>query len=268
MELHLESFAVRPLIDDVVHDHRAARGKERQSRSVLDCSSDLGSMQADQMRVRQALLNLVSNANKFTEKGTVTVSARRQQHDDGREWIAMAVADTGIGMTPEQIGKLFQEFAQADSSTTRKYGGTGLGLAISRRFCQMMGGDITVESELGQGSTFTLRAAGRRRCRGGRRASAALRLFIREPALGQRRPADPGHRRRSDGPRAVVGRYLEREGFRVVTGRRRPRRASVDRGSCIPLAVTLDVMMPDLDGWTVLAGDQGRSAARRHRRSS
>jgi signal transduction histidine kinase len=98
----------------------------------------------------------MSNANKFTERGTISIDARQGQKD-GRDCITIAVADTGIGMTPEQIGKLFQEFSQADASTTRKYGGTGLGLAISKRFCQMMGGDITVESEPGCGSTFTIR---------------------------------------------------------------------------------------------------------------
>ena len=102
------------------------------------------------------MLNLMSNANKFTERGTITVDARQGQKN-GRDWVTVAVADTGIGMTPEQVGKLFQEFSQADASTTRKYGGTGLGLAISRRFCQMMGGDITVESQPGRGSTFTIR---------------------------------------------------------------------------------------------------------------
>ena len=93
---------------------------------------------------------------QFTERGTISVDAHQAQ-ENGRDWITIAVADTGIGMTPEQMGKLFQEFSQADASTTRKYGGTGLGLAISRRFCQMMGGDITVESEVGRGSTFTIR---------------------------------------------------------------------------------------------------------------
>jgi signal transduction histidine kinase len=102
------------------------------------------------------LLNLASNANKFTEKGTITIIAHQEQ-ENGRDWITLSVADTGIGMTPEQMGKLFQEFSQASSTTASKYGGTGLGLAISRRFCQMMGGDITVESEPGRGSTFTIR---------------------------------------------------------------------------------------------------------------
>ena len=115
-----------------------------------------GTTHADQMRLRQALLNLMSNANKFTERGAIGIDARDGQ-ENGRDWITVSVTDTGIGMTPEQMGKLFQEFSQASSTTASKYGGTGLGLAISRRFCQMMGGDITVESEPGRGSTFTIR---------------------------------------------------------------------------------------------------------------
>jgi signal transduction histidine kinase len=102
------------------------------------------------------LLNLISNANKFTDRGTITINARRQKQN-GRDWIAIAVGDTGIGMTAEQMGRLFQEFSQAGSTTASKYGGTGLGLAISRRFCQMMGGDIAVASEPGRGSIFTIR---------------------------------------------------------------------------------------------------------------
>ena len=113
-------------------------------------------MQADQMRLRQALLNLMSNANKFTDRGTISIDVQQGQ-ENGRDWITLAVTDTGIGMTAEQIGKLFQEFSQASSSTASKYGGTGLGLVISKRFCQMMGGDITVQSEPDRGSTFTIR---------------------------------------------------------------------------------------------------------------
>ena len=113
-------------------------------------------MHADQMRLRQALLNLMSNANKFTDRGTITIDAHHGRQN-GRDWITLAVTDTGIGMSAEQMSKLFQEFAQASSSTASKYGGTGLGLVISRRFCQMMGGDITVESESARGSTFTIR---------------------------------------------------------------------------------------------------------------
>jgi signal transduction histidine kinase len=155
MELHLESFPLVPLIEDVAKTIEPMVTKNG-NRIVLDCRPELNSIHADQTRVRQALLNLASNANKFTEKGTVTIAAQPQQND-GRDWITIAVTDTGIGMTAEQMGKLFQEFSQASSSTASKYGGTGLGLAISKRFCQMMGGDITVESEPGRGSTFTIR---------------------------------------------------------------------------------------------------------------
>ena len=123
---------------------------------AVHCDTAIGTMHADQMRLRQALLNLMSNANKFTDRGTISIEARQGQ-ENGRDWITLAVADTGIGMTAEQMGKLFHEFSQASSATASKYGGTGLGLVISRRFCQMMGGDITVASEPGHGSTFTIR---------------------------------------------------------------------------------------------------------------
>jgi signal transduction histidine kinase len=155
MELQLEDFALAPLIDNVVKTIEPLAAKN-ENRVAVSCDTAIGTLHADQMRLRQALLNLMSNANKFTERGTITVDARQGQ-ENGRAWVTIAVADTGIGMTPEQMGKLFQEFSQADASTTRKYGGTGLGLAISKRFCQMMGGDITVQSEPGRGSTFTIR---------------------------------------------------------------------------------------------------------------
>ena len=155
MELQLETFPLVPVIQDVVKTIEPMAAKSGNQVSVR-CDPGLGTIHADQMRLRQALLNLMSNANKFTERGTITIAARQGQ-ENGRDWITISVADTGIGMTLEQMGKLFQEFSQADASTTRKYGGTGLGLAISKRFCQMMGGDITVESEPGHGSTFTVR---------------------------------------------------------------------------------------------------------------
>jgi signal transduction histidine kinase len=155
MELHLESFALAPLINDVVKTIEPLAAKNT-NQVAARCDVALGTMHADQMRLRQTLLNLLSNANKFTDRGTITVDAHQQQ-ENGRDWITLAVADTGIGMTAEQMDKLFQEFSQASSTTASKYGGTGLGLAISRRFCQMMGGDITVESVPGRGSTFTVR---------------------------------------------------------------------------------------------------------------
>jgi len=155
MELQLETFALAPLIAEVVKTIEPLAAKNT-NQVAVKCDSAIGTLHADQMRLRQAMLNLMSNANKFTERGTITVDARQGQ-ENGRDWVTIAVTDTGIGMTPEQMDKLFREFSQADASTTRKYGGTGLGLAISKRFCQMMNGDITVESEPDRGSTFTIR---------------------------------------------------------------------------------------------------------------
>ena len=119
----------------------------------IHCADDLGAMRADQTKVRQALFNLLSNASKFTDQGAITLTSAREPDD----WITFAVTDTGIGMTKEQLGRLFEAFSQAEASTTSTYGGTGLGLAISRHFCRLMGGDLTVESEYGKGSTFTVR---------------------------------------------------------------------------------------------------------------
>jgi signal transduction histidine kinase len=158
MDLNLETFALAPLIDGVVKTIEPLAAKNG-NQVAVHCDAALGVIHADQMRLRQALLNLMSNANKFTEKGTVTLAAR-QGSENGRDWVTLSVADTGIGMTQEQMGKLFQEFSQASSKTASKYGGTGLGLVISRKFCQMMGGDITVASEPGKGSVFTVRLPG------------------------------------------------------------------------------------------------------------
>ena len=120
------------------------------------CPEGIGTMRADLTKVRQALFNLLSNACKFTDHGTVSVAVTREAAG-GQDWMIFNVSDTGIGTTPEQLARLFEAFSQADAATTRKYGGTGLGLALSRRLCRMMGGDVTVESALGQGATFTIR---------------------------------------------------------------------------------------------------------------
>jgi len=122
---------------------------------VVEAPDDLGAVTADPMRLRQILLNLLSNACKFTKQGEVKLRARKLI--DGCGWIELAVADSGIGMTAEQQGKLFQEFTQAEASTAQRFGGTGLGLAISRKLARMMGGDVAVTSELGKGSVFTVR---------------------------------------------------------------------------------------------------------------
>lgn len=154
MDVSLETFTIAPMIQDVVTTIKPLVDKNANTLQV-HCADDLATMRADLTKVRQALLILLSNACKFTERGTITLGVNRELVD-GAAWIRFRVTDTGIGMTPEQMGKLFQAFHQADASATRKYGGTGLGLAISQKICQMMGGEITVESTLAQGSTFTI----------------------------------------------------------------------------------------------------------------
>jgi hypothetical protein len=252
IDIHVESFSIAPLIDDVVQTVGTLAAKNGNT-VVVDCAADIGTMRADQTRIRQALLNLASNANKFTERGTVTISAKRVT-EESREWVTMAVTDTGIGLTPEQMGKLFQDFVQADASITRKYGGTGLGLAISRRFCQMMGGDITVASEPGRGSTFTIRLP----------AEAG----VAQPAAAARDAAAPRPSAAQSGTatilvvdddqtvREVMQRFLAREGFSVVTANGGHEGLRLAR-ALHPAAITLDVMMPDLDGWMVLTAIKG-----------
>lgn len=155
MELTAEWFDVAAVVADGAETTRALAG-QRSNTLAVDCPPDVGAMRADATRVRHALLNLSSNAAKFTEHGSIAISAARTT-DDAREWIVFQIADTGIGMTQDQVARLFQDFTQADVSTSRRYGGTGLGLAISRRLCRMMGGDISVESKAGLGSTFVIR---------------------------------------------------------------------------------------------------------------
>jgi signal transduction histidine kinase/DNA-binding response OmpR family regulator len=257
MELQLEDFALAPLIDNVVKTVEPLAAKNT-NQLVVQCDGAIGTLHADPMRLRQALLNLMSNANKFTERGTITVDARQGQQD-GHDWVTIAVADTGIGMTPEQMGRLFQEFSQADASTTRKYGGTGLGLAISKRFCQMMGGDITVESAPRRGSTFTIRLP--RIVQIGQASTP-----MTEANAELLHPIDAGAQERlilvvdDDATvRELVQRHLERSGFVVVTaggGQEGLRQVRELR----PAVVTLDIMMPDLDGWTVLAAIKGDPA--------
>ena len=259
MELHLETFPLSPMIEDVAKTIEPMAAKNG-NRIVVDCPRDLGTIHADQTRFRQALLNLASNANKFTEKGTVTIAAQ-PLHCDDEDTIRIDVTDTGIGMTQEQMGRLFQEFSQADTSTTRKYGGTGLGLAISRHFCRTMGGDITVESEPEEGSTFTIRLP--------RIVRSEEKAALAGPAKQASEPVAESAER-TEAPlvfvvdddatvRELVARHLERAGFAVVTARGGQEGLRLVR-ELRPAAVTLDIMMPDLDGWTVLAAIKGDPA--------
>jgi signal transduction histidine kinase len=155
MELFLETYSVNTLINEVKALIQPLAEKNGNV-LIVRWTGTLGSMQADMTRFRQILFNLLSNACKFTNKGTVTLEANRIREND-KDWIQFRVRDTGIGMTPEQIAKLFQPFMQADATTSRKFGGTGLGLVLSRRYSQMMGGDMTVESEPSKGTTFMVR---------------------------------------------------------------------------------------------------------------
>jgi signal transduction histidine kinase len=141
------------LIDDVLGTARPL-AEQNKTRLIVEIAGDLGTLTVDPMRLRQILLNLLSNACKFTKEGEVKLQARRMA--DGRDVIELSVSDTGIGMTPEQQAKLFEEFTQADATTAQRFGGTGLGLAIARKLARMMGGDVTVTSEPGKGSVFTV----------------------------------------------------------------------------------------------------------------
>jgi PAS domain S-box-containing protein len=247
MELFLETFDIGTLVSEVVTTIQPLIARQ-QNQLVVELAPALGLMRADVTKVRQALFNLLSNASKFTQNGTVTLRVAR--HD---ELIRFAVEDSGIGMSDDQLSRLFQAFSQADASTTRKYGGTGLGLAITRRFCQMMGGDIEVQSTPGVGSAFTI----------------TLPAEVREPrpehsdntvaeiASVAAPPASDGQSLVlviDDDPSIgdLIRRFLGREGFVVETalsGAEGLEKAA----SLRPDAIVLDVLMPRMDGWAVLA---------------
>jgi adenylate cyclase len=154
LELNPQTVQLAPLIDEVTGTARQL-AEQNKNRLVVETQDNLGSITVDPMRLRQILLNLLSNACKFTKEGEVKLKARRLV--DGHDWVDLSVSDTGIGMTAEQQAELFEEFTQADATTAQRFGGTGLGLAITRKLARMMGGDVTVTSEPGKGSTFTVR---------------------------------------------------------------------------------------------------------------
>jgi signal transduction histidine kinase len=244
MKLFLETFDVAAMVEEVVATTQPLMEKNGNTLEVR-CAPDVGQLREDVTKVRQVLLNLLSNASKFTEKGKVSLDVAREY-------------DTGIGMTPEQKGKLFQAFSQADASTQRKYGGTGLGLALSRRFCVMMGGDINATSEPGKGSTFTMRLPGDVENIDGEATSIHVRRTSK-PAAPRistdvaRAPGGPRILVIDDDPAVceLMRRVCTREGFDVMTA------ASGEEGLRLahekrPAIITLDVVMPGIDGWTVL----------------
>ncbi len=255
MQLYLETFNVAELVRDTVATIQPLIEKNANVLQV-NCPPDIGEMYADQTKVRQGLFNLLSNAAKFTQNGTITLSVERRTagEESGALYpmLYFTVSDTGIGMTAEQINKLFQPFMQADASTTRKYGGTGLGLTITRHFCQMMGGDITVTSEAGRGSTFTIRlpaVAERKEVSVERQAASAERKEAPPP----QEVTQPTVLVIDDDPvvRDLLQRSLSKEGFRVECAANGEEGLRLAR-QLNPQVITLDVMMPDMNGWTVL----------------
>ena len=246
MELFLETFDLPATLRDVATT--VAPLVEKNGNTLeLSLPEDIGQMRADVTKVRQILFNLLSNVAKFTKQGTISLTASRTGNGEA-EWITFTVRDSGIGMTPEQQARLFQPFSQADASTTREYGGSGLGLAICKLVCEAMGGEISVHSEIGKGSTFTARLP------------ALVSLAHEEPPppspIAEPAPVagvagtllaiddDPS-------VREIMSRFLTREGFKVVTaadGEEGLRLAKELR----PTVITLDVLMPRMDGWAVL----------------
>ncbi|WP_053081671.1 PAS domain-containing hybrid sensor histidine kinase/response regulator [Methylobacterium aquaticum] len=247
MEVFIETFEIAALVEDVrlMIEPLAARNEVA---LTIRCAPDLGTMRSDVTKLKQSLLNFLSNACKFGKGGQVELSIRR---DPGR--VLFAVRDTGIGMTPAQIGRLFQAFQQADNSTTRKYGGTGLGLAITRSFARLLGGDVTVRSAPGRGSTFTLSLP-----------DAVLDETPAPAAPAPNVPAGPGNSVRpgeaamtilvtddEEASRHIIGTHLLRENYRVLYASSGSEAIEIARRER-PDAITLDVLMPKVDGWTVL----------------
>jgi PAS domain S-box-containing protein len=248
MDLFYEAFDIPDMVEGVLATVKPLITKNNNALEV-EYAPDANRMVADLVKVRQTLLNLLSNAAKFTENGTVQLKIMRGRFDN-TDWITFRVTDTGIGMSPEQIEHLFREFTQADNSTTRKYGGTGLGLAISRRFCQMMNGDILVESEVGKGTTFIVHLpADVPERQAQQQAREKLETTEIQALAGESTILVI-----DDEPsvRELVARYLTKAGFHVHTassGAEGLRLAEQIR----PNAITLDVLMPEMDGWAVLS---------------
>ena len=262
MGLNLEYFRVDSMIKDVI-DTITPMAEKNNTQLSLIAKHDIGVMLSDITKVRQILFNLISNGIKFSENGEVIIDCRRETEDD-REQIVIEVEDTGIGMSPEDLEKLFEEFFQVDNSNAKKWSGTGLGLVISQRFCQMMGGSISVSSELGKGSKFTVKIPVN---------TAKIPFedtkdgFIVGPKIDPRlvrfsgKPEDVERRDKisrvlviDDDPdvRDLMERYLSREGFEVMSA------SSGQEGiesikEFDPDVITLDVLMPVMDGWSVLS---------------
>ena len=253
METFADVFDVGALIDQVAGTAQPLMAKNNNQFSI-ERSDQLGSAFQDITKIRQSLLNMLSNAAKFTHEGTIILRAEREKVD-GVDWLSFAVSDTGIGIPADKLDHVFEEFSQADSSTTRDYGGTGLGLTISRRFCQMLGGDMTVTSQPGEGSTFSIRLPVELPgAEAPQEASPQAGTNVVQPSNDVQQATSGSTILVIDDDAdacEIIRRFLEKDGFNIVTA------FSGEQGLRLaheiqPAAITLDVMMPDMDGWSVL----------------
>jgi signal transduction histidine kinase/DNA-binding response OmpR family regulator len=244
MDVYLETFDLTALVREIKAIIRPLVAKNNNKLEVI-CPDDIGEFRSDLTKVKQSLLNLLSNSAKFTNNGKITLKIWRSATPSGST-VSFQVSDTGIGMAPEQMSKLFQTFTQADTTTTKKFGGTGLGLAITKHFCVMLGGDVTVESKLGEGSTFTITLPDH--------GAAETVPTVPEEPVQERTEGAPTVLTVDDDPAALrlLNMALTKEGYNVIeaqTGKQALEQARAHR----PAAVTLDVLMPHMDGWSVLA---------------
>jgi signal transduction histidine kinase/DNA-binding response OmpR family regulator len=246
MEAFAEEINLDRLIDEVSATAQPLIGKNN-NKLLIERGKQLGSAHQDMTKLRQTLFNLLSNAAKFTRDGTVTLQVDRTEQA-GEDWLVFTISDTGIGIAEDKIDQIFEEFTQADGSTTRDYGGTGLGLSIARRFCELLGGNLNVHSQLGEGSTFTIQVPANLPGTKPRRLPMDTLPELRVDA-----GAESTILVVDDDPEAceIIERNLMKDGFNVVTA------TSGEQGlrfahELQPVAITLDVMMPDMDGWSVL----------------
>lgn len=253
MVLEVTDFELGPLLNEL-REWVDPLVRKNSNTMTLDAATDLGTMHSDRTRIRQVLLNLISNAAKFTQNGAIRLQARRQKSSDGADEIVFRVADTGVGMKPEDAARLFQPFVQVDSSNTRKHEGTGLGLAICKKLCQMMGGEIDVQSELGIGTTMTVRLPVR---------VSTLELPGTHPESTEVTETVPGAEAGpvlivddDDQSRTLLAGVLGREGYRVITARGGNEGLDAARRER-PAAVILNALAPGPGGWAVLGTLKG-----------
>ena len=258
MELYLETFDIASMMKDVAATLEPLVQKNS-NKLTVEAAGDLGEMYADLTKVRQILFNLLSNASKFTEHGTLQIAATRTTDESGVSQLHFRVTDSGIGMTPEQVEKLFQPFTQADASTTRKFGGTGLGLAISRRFCEMMGGEVGVTSEPGKGSVFTVRLPARVAKQNAKESPAVDGTIPTAPQTGEPGIITVLVVDDDTAVQDMMTRSFIADGIRAVSATDGEQGLRLAR-QLHPDLIFLDVLMPKMDGWAVLTRLKGDPA--------